>query len=186
VSMRRKRLSLAAAAVTIAALTGAASTALAHHEITAKFDETKQQTIRGVVTGIDWRNPHVHLFMNVTTDAGVANWAVELESTISLEKSGWRPDVLQPGDTVTVSGIVARDGTRQIWGETLTDSASNRRVLYAVDSAPVAPKNPRPVPRGTDCSRTSQTPRKSRRFSRGRSGCTGIGKSVICATIRSS
>jgi hypothetical protein len=150
VSMRRNRVGLAAAAVTAAALVGAASTALAHHEITAKFDDTKEVSIKGVVTAIDWRNPHVHVFLNVTTDASVLNWAVELESTIALEKSGWRPDTLQPGDTVTVSGIAARDGTRQIWGETLTDSASNRRVLYAVDSAPVAPKNPRPVPRSAN------------------------------------
>jgi hypothetical protein len=152
-SARRSRIAnnaRAAAVAATAALAFGASTAFAHHEITAKFDETKHETIKGVVTSVDWRNPHVHLFLNVTTDAGISNWAVELESTIALQKSGWRPDTLQSGDTVTVTGIVARDGTRQIWGETLTDSASGRKVLYAVDTAPVAPKVPRPAPRGAD------------------------------------
>jgi hypothetical protein len=152
-SARRSRIvsnAMAAAVAAAAALAFHASTALAHHEITAKFDETKHETLKGIVTSVDWRNPHVHLFMNVTTEAGISNWAVELESTIALQKSGWRPDTLQSGDTVTVTGPVARDGTRQIWGETLTDSASGRKVLYAVDTAPVAPKVPRPAPRGSD------------------------------------
>jgi Family of unknown function (DUF6152) len=132
------------------ALTLTATPALAHHEITAKFDETKHETLNGIVTAVDWRNPHVHVFINVTTDAGVSNWAVELESTIALEKSGWRHDTVHAGDAVTVAGIVARDGTRQIWGETLTESATHRKVLYAVDTTPVAPKSPRPAPRGAD------------------------------------
>jgi hypothetical protein len=132
------------------ALAACASTALAHHEITAKFDETKHSTLHGIVTSVDWRNPHVHVFVNVVGDKGVSNWAVELESTITLTKSGWRPDTLQAGDAVTVAGIVTRDGTRQIWGETVTDSATGRKVLYAVDTAPIAPKNPRPVPRSAD------------------------------------
>jgi hypothetical protein len=134
----------------IVALACGAQLAFAHHEITAKFDETKPQTLNGVVTGIDWRNPHAHVFVNVTSNGAVENWAVELESTIALEKSGWRSTTLQAGDAITVSGIVARDGTRQIWGDTLTDSASGRKVLYAVDTAPIAPKSPRPTPRGAD------------------------------------
>ena len=79
------------------ALTLTATAALAHHEITAKFDETKHETLNGIVTAVDWRNPHVHVFINVTTDAGVSNWAVELESTIALEKSGWRHDTVHAG-----------------------------------------------------------------------------------------
>jgi hypothetical protein len=140
---------VASVAVAVA-LAGGAPPAFAHHEITAKFDDTQPQTLTGVVTAIDWRNPHVHLFVNVASNGAVENWAIELESTIALEKSGWRSTTLQAGDTITVAGIVARDGTRQIWGETLTDSASGRKVLYAADTAPIAPKAPRPTPRGAD------------------------------------
>jgi hypothetical protein len=128
-----------------------ATAALAHHEITAKFDDTKRTTLTGIVTDVDWRNPHVHVFLNVAGDAGgVANWAVELESTIALGKSGWHADTLQPGDRVTVTGLVARDGTRQIWGESVTETATGRKVLYAVDTAPGAPAKARPTPRGPD------------------------------------
>jgi len=134
-----------------AALALAATAALAHHEITAKFDDAKRTTLSGIVTDVDWRNPHAHLFINVAGDAGaVANWAIELESTITLTKSGWRFDTLKPGDRITVVGPIARDGTRQIWGESLTLAATGRKVLYALDTAPVAPAKPRPAPRGPD------------------------------------
>jgi hypothetical protein len=125
--------------------------AFAHHEVTAKFDETKQAALSGIVTAVDWRNPHVHVFMNVDgADGQSANWAIELESTIALEKSGWRADTLRPGDGVSVEGIVARDGTRQIWGETVTQKATGRHILYAIDTAPIAPQTPRPTPRWPD------------------------------------
>ena len=45
----------------------------AHHEILAKFDDKKPVTLRGVVTLIDWRNPHVHVFMNVRDRNQAAN-----------------------------------------------------------------------------------------------------------------
>ena len=138
-------------AATAVSLAFAASAALAHHEITAKFDEAKRATLTGIVTDVDWRNPHVHLFVNVVGDGGVlSNWAIELESTVTLGKSGWRADTLAPGDRVTVAGLVARDGTRQIWGESVTLTATGRKVLYAVDTAPVPPAQTRPTPRGPD------------------------------------
>ena len=42
------------------------SPAVAHHAVEAKFDETKPMTLTGIVTFVDWRNPHVHVFVNVT------------------------------------------------------------------------------------------------------------------------
>jgi hypothetical protein len=148
--MSTPRARAGALAVTALGIAAAASTALAHHEITAKFDETKHETLTGIVTSVDWRNPHVHVFMNVTDGRDVTNWAVELESTVALEQSGWRHDSVRAGDALTVAGLTARNGTRQIWGETVTESATGRKVLYAAETAPVAPKNPRPAPRGAD------------------------------------
>ncbi len=91
--------------------------AAAHHALAAKFDDTKPLSLAGIVTSVDWRNPHVHVFFNVTApDKSVENWAVELESTVLLKKSGWSRTALAPGDAIKVDGIAARDGTRQLWG----------------------------------------------------------------------
>lgn len=89
---------------------------MAHHAIAAKFDDSKPVTLRGVVTLLDWRNPHVHVFVNVRTGDTVVNWAVELESPILLEESGWDPGSLRPGEQIAVEGIAARNGSPQAWG----------------------------------------------------------------------
>jgi hypothetical protein len=129
----------------------AAPVASAHHAIVAKFDETKTTELRGIVTNVDWRNPHVHVFVNTTRDDGtVENWAVELESTVLLNRSGWAHDTLKPGDSVRASGPVARDGSRQIWGTRVTQG--NGRQVYNVNDNPpaVARTQRRETPRGPD------------------------------------
>src|SRR5262245_9268472 len=57
---------------------------LAHHEITAKFDPSKPSMLTGTVSGVDWRNPHVHVFLSVRDGDRTANWFVELESQLDL------------------------------------------------------------------------------------------------------
>src|SRR5215471_18857160 len=102
---------------------------LAHHEILAKFDGAKAQTLKGSVTRVDWTSPHVHLLVNVSEGGRLVNWAVEVESPVDLERSGWNTDSLKPGDAVTVQGLRARDGSRQVWGNSITLTNSGRKVL---------------------------------------------------------
>ena len=86
----------------------------AHHAVGAKFDPTKPMTLKGLVTQIDWANPHVHVFMKAQ-DASRAVWAIELESVVDLMRSGWTRQSVRPGDAIKVQGIAARDGSRQVW-----------------------------------------------------------------------
>src|SRR5678816_1915691 len=117
------------ATATLALLLVAARPSAAHHAISAKFDDKKPATLMGVVTLVDWRNPHAHVFINVMDPKGVLNWAVELESPIDLQEGGWNADTLKPGDSVTVQGISARDGSRQVWATSVVLSATGRRVF---------------------------------------------------------
>src|SRR3954447_5249763 len=128
---------------------------LAHHNITGKFDPAKTRTLNGVVTRLDWANPHVHILMDVVEGTTVKNWAVELESTLDLERSGWNLNTLKPGDAVTVQGMVARDGSSQIWGDSVVLTASKKRVLDVSAAAkaflrPVANLPARATPRWPD------------------------------------
>jgi hypothetical protein len=123
----------------------------AHHAIGAKFDDTKATTINGVVTLVDWTNPHVHVFVNVKDAKGqIVNWAVELESTVDLQRSGWSKDTVQTGDAVTVQGIVARNGTRQVYGRSVVLSKTGRQVLNVVPPVFKTPLQPRPTPKWPD------------------------------------
>ena len=123
---------------------------IAHHEILAKFDDHKPVTLNGIVTLVDWRNPHVHVFMNVTDAAGAVNWAIELEGPIDLERSGWSRETLRPGDRVRVAGFAARNGSHQAWGNSVVMRATGKAVYNVTLTPPAAPLEPRPTPRWPD------------------------------------
>jgi hypothetical protein len=120
----------------------------AHHEITAKFDPAKTQTLTGVVTNVDWANPHAHVFMNVGTGANMVNWAVELESVVELQRAKFSRDTVKPGDTITVSGMLARNGTKQIYGGTVTKAGM--RIFNVPDDNTPMPGPDGPTPKWPD------------------------------------
>jgi len=128
----------------------------AHHAIAAKFDPARSTTLTGLVTKVDWANPHVHVLMNVVAGGRTVNWAVELESRLDLERSGWTLDSVKPGESVTVQGILARDGTPQVWANSIVLTASKKPVLGVSAEAlaalkPIASKSPAPpTPRWPD------------------------------------
>ena len=139
--------------VLAAAFTGlllAGARLVAHHEILAKFDDHKPVTLNGIVTLVDWRNPHVHVFMNVPDAAGLVNWAIELEGPIDLERSGWSRETLRPGDRVRVAGFSARNGSHQAWGNSVVVRATGKSVYNVTLTPPAAPLEPRPTPRWPD------------------------------------
>jgi hypothetical protein len=123
---------------------------VAHHEILAKFDDHKPVTLTGIVTLVDWRNPHVHVFMNVPDAKGLVNWAIELEGPIDLERSGWSRDTLRPGDRIRVAGIAARNGSHQAWGNAVVMRATGKAVYNITLMPPAPPLEPRPTPRWPD------------------------------------
>jgi hypothetical protein len=96
-----------------AALFAVAVPTLAHHSFGVNFDANKPVTITGVVTSIDWRNPHTHLFLDVKDDSGkVVNWKLEGYPPNVLARTGWKRDVtVKVGDTITIFGWRARDGS---------------------------------------------------------------------------
>ena len=101
----------------IAALTAtfllAAAPMLAHHSFSAEFDGSKAVTLEGVVTRVDWANPHVYFFIDVKDSSGaVANWGCETSGPNQLIRQGWRRDSMKVGDHVTVRGYLARDASK--------------------------------------------------------------------------
>jgi hypothetical protein len=86
--------------------------ASAHHAFSSVFDPATSTQLMGTVTRVDWRNPHVWLYIDVTDGQGnVSNWGFELGSPNTLARRGWNHDSLKPGEIVIVSGALARDGT---------------------------------------------------------------------------
>jgi hypothetical protein len=114
----------------------------AHHAIAAKFDSAKTVSLTGSVVQIDWANPHAHIFITVSNGNSITDWAVELESPVDLQRAGWRPDTLKPGDIVTVQGISARDGSKQIWANSVVVAATKKSVFTLASASPRRTNSP--------------------------------------------
>src|SRR5438552_9995457 len=124
---------------------------LAHHEILAKFDDKKPMTLKGTVTKLDWANPHVHIFLNVQNGNNLSNWAVELESPVDLGRGGWTRDAVKPGDALTVQGLAARNGSRQVWANSVVMTTGNKKLFDgATPPKPAANAANGPTPKWPD------------------------------------
>jgi Family of unknown function (DUF6152) len=121
--------------------------ASAQHTLAAKFDLTKPLTLKGTVTQIDWSNPYVHILMKVPGTPRPVLWAVETDGAINLANKGWSQDNLPVGETITVQGFTARDGSKQISGNTVTLANGKKVFSGANGTVPARAVASGPAPR---------------------------------------
>jgi hypothetical protein len=107
---------------------------LAHHSFAAEYDRNKPATITGAVTKVEWINPHARFHMDVKDDSGkIVNWEVELGSPAGLIRRGWTRNSLKIGESVTVAGFLAKDGSSLVNSTTVT--LSDGRKVFAGSSS---------------------------------------------------
>ncbi len=94
---------------------------LAHHSFAAEYDGKKPVSISGVVTSIDWRNPHVYLTVDTRNESGkVTTMIVEGHPPNILRRTGWTKDILKVNDSVSISGWASKDGSDRMAGREVT------------------------------------------------------------------
>ena len=87
----------------------------AHHSFSAEYDAQKPIVLKGVVTKVDWANPHVFFYIDVKdSDGAVIHWACETGSPNVLIRRGWKRNSLKVGDQVIVDAYLAKDGTKTV------------------------------------------------------------------------
>jgi len=101
----------------------------AHHSFSAEYDSKKPVTLKGVVTKIEWMNPHVYFYLDVTDESGnITNWALEMGPPNGLERSGWTRHTMQIGDEVIVEGTLAKDGSKQANARSVTLASTGKKL----------------------------------------------------------
>ena len=112
----------------------AALPVLAHHSFSAEYDSNKQATLKGVVTKIEWMNPHARFYVDVKDDSGkVVNWEFELGAPALLMRNGWTRNSMKVGDNVIIDGSLAKDGSNLANARRVT--TADGKKLFAGSSA---------------------------------------------------
>ncbi len=126
------RTTLLAAVVGVALLL-AAVPVVAHHSFAAEFDADKPFKLTGIVTKIEWQNPHTFFYLDIADERTkkVTNWAFEMGSPNGLMRNGWTRNTLKVGDAVTVEGSLARDGKPYGNARTVILNSTGKRLFAA-------------------------------------------------------
>ena len=136
----RKTLSVAVAAVGFLL---AVSPVRAHHAFAAEYDAKKQVRLEGVVTQMEWINPHAWIHIDVTgPDGKVTSWMVEGGSPNILLRRGFNKGSLEKGQKITVDGFQAKDGSNRANGSNIT--YPDGKKLFLGSSGTGAPVDPGP------------------------------------------
>ncbi len=114
----------------------ATSGAQAHHSFAAQYDSKQPVKMSGVVTKVEWTNPHVYIYIDVqgATAEQSINWGFEMGPPHMLQRAGWKKNSLAIGETIEVDGWRARDGSNTGNARRVV-RATNGEVLGAASSA---------------------------------------------------
>ena len=124
--MRRQRFDFL---TVVLGLLFASTPLLAHHSFAAEYDSKKPIKFTGSVTKVEFMNPHIYYYVDVKDANGkLTNYAVEGGTPGSLRRQGWGKDSLKAGDTVTVEGYMAKNGSNHVNGRRVT-LPDGRRVF---------------------------------------------------------
>jgi hypothetical protein len=120
----------ASIAVVSALVFTVAAPLVAHHSISAEFDQSKPVTFTGIIKQVDWMNPHIYTHVETKgPDGKMVVYKVEGGPPNSLFRQGWRKDTLKTGDTVTVNGIRAKSATSMNIGVATITTSDGKRVF---------------------------------------------------------
>ena len=102
-------------------LTASSAPLLAHHSFSAEYDDTKPIKVTGVITKVEWQNPHIWFYVDVKGDDGkVTNYAFSGGAPGQLMRRGIMKSSLIVGSTITVDGFRAKDGSTNAFGAKVT------------------------------------------------------------------
>jgi hypothetical protein len=108
----------------------AAMPAMAHHSFAAEYDSNTLITLTGVITKVEWTNPHSYVHVDTKDAAGkTVSWSLEGYPPNTLKRTGFPRDVLKEGDTITITAYKAKDGSHTGAGREVTFPDGSKKFL---------------------------------------------------------
>jgi hypothetical protein len=112
----------------MAILLAAVAPVWAHHSFAAEYDSNQLITLKGVITKVEWTNPHIYVRLDVKDASGkTVNWALEGYPPNTLKRTGFARDLLKEGDTITVTAYKAKDGSNTGAGREITFADGSKK-----------------------------------------------------------
>lgn len=100
---------------------GLAATAAAHHSFAVEYDKEKPVEGTGVISKVEWTNPHMRVYVDCTDEKGVVTtWNLELGSPNSVIRRGWKPSDLKQGAKISFKGFGGRKVLTRAAADVLT------------------------------------------------------------------
>ncbi len=124
----------------LAVLSTAAAGAFAHHSIAGQYVSDEVIVLEGEVTDVSFRNPHVHLYIDVVENGEISNWGVGLQNVAILRRIGVNRDTFAVGDRVKVTGNPGKDNTPKIYVIKIQEEGGDEYAMFR-DGTPARAAN---------------------------------------------
>jgi uncharacterized protein DUF6152 len=117
---------------------------VAHHAFDTEFDSTKPITLKGVVTKVEWTNPHVWFYLNVRNEktGELENWGFEMGGPNGLQREGWSRNTIKIGEELIVDGWLARNGSKSVNSKNVTIAKTGQKLGAASSNGRAAQQLP--------------------------------------------
>jgi len=117
--------------------------ARAHHSFAAEFDVSKPVTLEGVLTKMEWVNPHGWIYIDVKgSDGKIEHWSIEAGGPTQLLRRGLRKEDFPAGIEVLIKGYRSRDGSSTANGQSVQLKDGRNFFMGSVTTAGASPTTP--------------------------------------------